>query len=168
MYVTSARFAAQAVDDQTNDVDTDSIHDRFIAQDNWINPLRTRSINDGSTVTSYLDGNDNIHVDTALQIATTAGVDGSTLSSTAIDHGYPMMLQGQKLAYVYRQGTQLYWSIFSYTIPTDTTKQPSLTRQVDGASLGTVPEANISGFTLGNGVAVIVVGNKYKIVKVPA
>ena len=168
MYVTSARFAAQETDDQTNDSNTDSIHTRLQTYDNWIHPLRTRSINDGSTVTSYVDGNDDIHVDTALQIATTAGVDGSTLSSNAIDHGYPMMLQGQKFAYVYRQGTQLYWSIFSYTIPADTTQQPQITREVDGASLGTVPEANISGFTLGTGVAVIVVGNKYKIVKVPA
>jgi hypothetical protein len=74
-------------------------------------------------------------------------------------------LHGQNFAVVWRKGTDAYISIFSFITNTSTTA--SITREVDAQYIGQVPEKNITGLALGNGVAVIVCGNYYKFIKVP-
>jgi len=74
-------------------------------------------------------------------------------------------LHGNYFAVVWRKGTDAYISIFSFF--ENTSSPATITREVDAQQLGTVPEGNITGLSLGNGVAVIVCGNYYKFIKVP-
>ena len=122
--------------------------------------FKAETIYDAGNLAKHSTGADNVHA--ASNVVVSTGTD-----SSAIDEGYPMLLGGNKIAYIYRKGTTLYWSVFGYSLPADTTLRPAVTRLINGASLGTVPAKRISGSALGNGVAYIVVGNTYKIVKVP-
>lgn len=163
LYITTARMPTDRADDQSNETaDLSDFHQRAQIGDNYVRGVWADTIDDNSTIT-YLTDPFDAHAVSSINVSTGTG---ASEPATGVEHNYICMLQG-KVAVIYRKDTQLYWSVFTVAKGA-TNEYPTLTRVIDGASLGTVQDSkNVAVITLGPGVACIICGSQYKIVKVP-
>lgn len=107
----------------------------------------------------------NIHSNNAVIVSSTNNSD-STNTTFDAEAACIGDLHGDYFAVGWRQGSDVYVSIFEHTQQTSTA--PAIQRVVDTVSLGTVTNAGrMAIMRFGPGVALVTCGNYYKFIKVP-